>query len=174
MTAAGPHPAHPSTHRERMLHEGTVMVLYVSIVLLATLVALPEDFVDNSGNAALELLALEWGTAIGLALAHWFAFTVAGGLLSGGLPTHEDVQVVGAQLAGAALVATVTMVPILAAGSDSDVTAAAFAPALILGFAGYRVARTSGRSVIPAVFAGVLVLLVGLIVATIKALLGGH
>ena len=67
-----------------------------------------------------------------------------------------------------------TMVPILAAGTDSDVTAAAFAPALILGFAGYRVARTSGRSVIPAVFAGVLVLLAGLIVATIKALLGGH
>jgi hypothetical protein len=68
----------------------------------------------------------------------------------------------------------VTTLPILVAGSDSDVTAAAFAPALILGFAGFRVARTSGRSVIAALFAGVLVLLVGLTVATVKALLGGH
>jgi hypothetical protein len=134
-----------------MLHEATVMVLYVSIVLLATLVALPEDFAPE-GNAALELIALEWGTAIGLALAHWFAFSVA----------------------GAALVAFVTMVPILIVGRDSDVTAAAFAPALILGFAGYRVARTSGRSVIAALFAAVLVLVVGLTVAVIKALLAGH
>ena len=173
MSALDDHLTHRSAHHERMLHEGTVMVLYVSIVLLATLVALPEDFAEH-GNAALELLALEWGTAIGLALAHWFAFTVAGALLSGGMPTREDVEVVGAQLAGAALVAGVTMVPILVAGSDSDVTAAAFAPALILGFAGFRVARTSGRSVIAALFAGVLVLLVGLTVATIKALLGGH
>ena len=173
MSALDDHLTHRSAHHERMLHEGTVMVLYVSIVLLATLVALPEDFAEH-GNAALELLALEWGTAIGLALAHWFAFTVAGALLSGGMPTREDVEVVGAQLAGAALVAGVTMVPILVAGSDSDVTAAAFAPALILGFAGFRVARTSGRSVIAALFAGVLVLLVGLTVATVKALLGGH
>jgi hypothetical protein len=173
MVAIDDSPTHPSAHRERMLHEGTVMVLYVSIVLLATLVALPEDFAEH-GNAALELLALEWGTAIGLALAHWFAFTVAGALLSGGMPTREDLEVVGAQLAGAALVACVTTLPILVAGSDSDVRAAAFAPALILGFAGFRVARTSGRSVIAALFAGVLVLLVGLTVATIKALLGGH
>ena len=160
-------------HRERMAHEATVMVLYVSIVLLATLVALPEDFADHD-NAALELIALEWGTAIGLALAHWFAFSVAGALLSGGLPTREDLQVVGAQLGGAAVVALVTMVPILVAGQDSDVTAAAFAPALILGFAGFRVARSGGRSVLAAIFAGVLVLVVGLTVATIKALLAGH
>jgi hypothetical protein len=156
-----------------MLHEGTVMVLYVSIVLLATLVALPEDFGDT-GNAALELIALEWGTAIGLALAHWFAFSVAGALLAGGLPTREDLQIIGAQLAGAVLVAVATTVPILVVGSDSDVTAAAFAPALILGFAGYRVARSSGRSVFPAVFSGVIVLVVGLTVAVIKALLSGH
>jgi hypothetical protein len=156
-----------------MVHEATVMVLYVSIVLLATLVALPEDFADH-GNAALELIAIEWGTAIGLALAHWFAFSVAGALLSGGLPTREDLQVVGAQLVGAAIVALVTMVPILIVGRDSDVTAAAFAPALILGLAGFRVARSGGRSAFAAVFAGILVLVVGLSVATIKALLGGH
>jgi hypothetical protein len=166
-------PVSGHTHRERMVHEATVMVLYVSIVLLATLVALPEDFTDH-GNAALELIALEWGTAIGLALAHWFAFSVAGALLSGGLPSREDLQVVGAQLGGAAIVALVTMVPILVVGRDSDVTAAAFAPALILGLAGFRVARTGGRSVFAAVFAGVLVLVVGLTVATIKALLAGH
>jgi hypothetical protein len=160
-------------HRERMVHEATVMVLYVSIVLLAALVALPEDFAEQ-GNAALELIALEWGTAIGLALAHWFAFSVAGALLSGGLPTREDLQIVSAQLGGAAIVALVTMVPILVVGRDSDVTAAAFAPALILGVAGFRVARSGGRSVLAAIFAGVLVLVVGLTVATIKALLAGH
>jgi hypothetical protein len=54
--------------------ESSTMVLYVSVVLLAALVALDTsaDIISDT-----ELLGLIWGTTLGLALAHYFAFRVS-------------------------------------------------------------------------------------------------
>src|SRR3954462_2681580 len=58
----------------RLRREALTMALYVSITLLATLTAVPSD-------AHLNELAIIWGTTIGLALAHWFAFVLAARLV---------------------------------------------------------------------------------------------
>ena len=67
--------------RKRVWREGITMVLYVAVVLLATLSALPAGHdpadAEMHGPVGGELLAIVWGTTVGLALAHWFAFHVA-------------------------------------------------------------------------------------------------
>ena len=56
------------------------MSLYVAIVLLAALMVVP----DSSGHGDVQVLGLVWGTTIGLALAHLFAFRVSARLVSEG------------------------------------------------------------------------------------------
>jgi hypothetical protein len=153
------------------------MALYVSIVVLAELAALPGDYGESDGGAGHSgppLLAIVWGTSIGLALAHWFAFELAAVGFGGGKVLRRDLELAGAQMAGAALVAIATTIPILFADDASRVSAAAFAPSLIIGFAGYGVARTAGWSVRTSVATGVIVLAAGVAVAVIKAVLAGH
>src|SRR5262249_58459742 len=70
----------PGEHRVELIREATVMILYVSVVEIADLAALPEaHYVHGrvTGPTGGYMLAIVWGTAIGLALAHWFAFRVA-------------------------------------------------------------------------------------------------
>lgn len=161
-------------HRHELQREFAVMVLYVSIVLLATLAALPTDF-GHDGSGSTALIAVIWGTAIGLALAHWFAFVVAAAGFRGGQLFHRhDLELATAQVAGAAIVALSTTIPVVVSDRIPDVRAAVFAPALFIGLASYRVAKTAGRSTAAAVVAGIAGLVLGLIVAIAKAYLGGH
>lgn len=162
-------------HRHELQREFAVMILYVSIVLLATLAALPADYGDAAaGGDEPSLVVIVWSTSIGLALAHWFAFVVgAAGFRAGKLHRHEW-ELATAHVAGAVIVALSTTIPIVVTDEISDVRAAAFAPAVFIGFAGYRVARSAGRSAGASLVAGVIGLLLGLAVAGAKAFLTGH
>ena len=65
------------------------MVLYVSVVEIAELAALPEAHFANgrvTGPVGAQLLAIVWGTAVGLAIAHWFAFRLAAPAFRGERP----------------------------------------------------------------------------------------
>src|SRR5215470_13931131 len=109
-------PEHTSERRTHLLREAATMVLYVSVVEIGELAAIPEeDFVHGrvTGPVGSALLAVVWGTAVGLALAHWFAFRIAAPAFRGERPTHVDVQIGIAQLAGAALVALISSLPVL-------------------------------------------------------------
>lgn len=150
------------------------MALYISIVLLAAIVSLPDHFAAESDQGLNTLLFTIWGTTIGLALAHWFAFNVAAVGFRGGHLTRMDLQTVGAQLSGAATVALVTTIPLLLAHGDYFWDAAFIGPALVLTVAGYFVARWSGRTRMTSLIIGVLVLAAGLGIALIKGFLGGH
>ena len=150
------------------------MVLYVSIVLLATLAALPAEYGDATSEGShddFSLVAVVWGTSIGLALAHWFAFVVAAAGFRGSMFHRHDLELATAHVAGAALVAFTTTIPIVVTDQIPDVRAAIFAPAAFIGLASYRVARAGGRSTVVSVLAGLLGLAVGLVIAIIKALL---
>lgn len=164
-------------HRHELQREFAVMILYVSIVLLATVAALPADYGDAAaagGGGEPPLVVIVWSTSIGLALAHWFAFVVgAAGFRAGKLHRHEW-ELATAHVAGAMIVALSTTIPIVVTDEISDVRAAAFAPAVFIGFAGYRVARSAGRSAGASLVAGVIGLLLGLAVAGVKAFLTGH
>jgi hypothetical protein len=66
-------------HRDQLRKEGWTMALYVAICLIAALTAL-ENVMAVPGH----IIGLIWGTTVGLALAHVFAFRVAGRLVHDG------------------------------------------------------------------------------------------
>ena len=169
-------PSMPDAHdrRTELVRETSVMVLYLSVVLLATLAVLPSgygsDTHDGSGDP--HVVVVVWGTTVGLALAHWFAFRLATAALGGGVPSRHDVSLGIAQVLGAAVVAAATTVAVILAPDGSEIPAAVFVPAAFIGVAGYGVARAAGRSTLRSFVVGGAVLVLGLIVAGVKAWLG--
>jgi peptidoglycan/LPS O-acetylase OafA/YrhL len=165
----------PHEIRIEVLREGMTMALYISIVLLATFVALPKGSNEaHDGVHGVGLIGLIWGTALGLALAHWFAFRVTASAFSEGAVPDKDVKIGIAQIVAAAGVAAACTVPVLIADEASDVETASWVPALILGFAGVVVARQSNRSRLQAIIVGGVVMVLGLAIAAVKNFLIGH
>jgi hypothetical protein len=162
----------------RIWREGIAMVLYLSIVLLVTLAAIPAAHggVDGwiRGLTSLELIEILWGTTIGLALAHWFAFGVATqGVGAGHLKGH-DLHEALAQLAGAAFVATIATVPVVLFEERVEQLLLPFVLALIIGCADYLVERVNGRSRARSAVFGAITLVVALTIATVKYILTPH
>ena len=125
------------------------MILYVSVVEIAELAALPESHFAHgrvTGAAGGQLLEIVWGTAVGLALAHWFAFRFAAPAFRGERPTHHDTQIGLAQLAGAVLVAALSSLPVLLFSDVRAQETVGDVPALLVGTVGYLVARQTGSS----------------------------
>lgn len=154
------------------------MALYVSIVLLATLTALPSG--AEGGDAAAHsvhgvgLVGLIWGTTLGLAIAHWFAFRLTARGFGGGKVSEQDLHIGLAQMAGAAFVALLCTIPVIVVGGADEIRVTRFVPALIVGVAGYLAAKASGRTRSQSLILGVLVMIVGLTVAAVKNFLIGH
>jgi hypothetical protein len=164
-------------HRIELIREATVMILYVSVVEIAELAALPEaHYVHGrvTGPTGGYMLAIVWGTAIGLALAHWFAFRVAAPAFRGERPTHVDVQIGIAQLAGAALVALISSLPVLLFSDVRAQETIGDVPALLVGAVGYLVARRTGSGHLASAFYGLTALALGVVVALVKAKLSAH
>ena len=153
------------------------MVLYLSIVLLATFAALPTGS-DGGGEPAgvhgSRLIALIWGTAFGLAIAHWFAFRLTAEMFGGGSVSRTDVRIGLAQLGAAAIVAGLCTIPVVLFGESNEVGAATFVPALILGVAGFLVAKAAGRSATRSLLYGGVAMIIGVTIAVIKNYLAGH
>jgi hypothetical protein len=166
-----------ATRRHEVIRETSVMVLYLSVVLLAALSVLPDDYgqrVAEGRHGGPTVLVIVWGTTVGLALAHWFAFRLATSALGDGKPSRHDVSLGVAQVLGAGVVAVVTTVAVVLAPPESEVGAAMFVPAAFIGIAGFGVARAAGRSNGRSLAFGVVVLVIGLLVAALKAWLAGH
>lgn len=161
--------------RLEIWREALTMALYVSTVLIATFTALPKGGADSdAGVHGWELIALIWGTSLGLAIAHVFAFRVSAKAFGGGVLSAADAKGAAAQLVAAAAVAALCSVPVLFADDASDIGAATFVPAVLIGIAGYAVAKAESRSTPRALIVGGIVLVVGLAVAAVKNFLVGH
>src|SRR3954466_10752940 len=105
-----------SEGRKDVLREAVTMTLYVSVVLIAELAAIPETHFSHgrvTGAVGGQLLAIIWGTAVGLAIAHWFAFRLAGRAFRGDRVTGLDTRVGLAQIGGAMFVAVVSSLPVV-------------------------------------------------------------
>jgi len=166
-----------SPEHAEILREAVTMVLYVSVVEIAELAALPEAHLSNghvTGPVGAQLLAIIWGTAVGLAIAHCVAFRLAANAFRGDRVTGLDKQVGLAQIGAAMFVAAVSSLPVLLL---DDVRAQEFTgvvPAVLIGIVGYLIARETGKSRFASALYGGTALAVGLLVATVKGALAAH
>lgn len=141
----------------------TTMMLYISIVLLAEFAAFPDDLTRA------ETLAIVWGTTIGLALAHWFAFEFAAMRLG-----RREREEVFAEVGGAALVALIASIPVLVLPADVHRQVVPFVLAVVIGGVSYIVERSVGRSRRWSLYFAGVALLIGLAVASVKEVLAHH
>ncbi len=168
--------------RNELERELATMAFYVAIVVEAELIALWAA--DEPGGAppthGWELVTLIWGTAIGLAIAHLFAFQLAA--RGRAAPAHGDDhrwrrfrwELGLAQVAGAAAVAAFCTVPVVLGEDATGLQRAIWAPEVIIAVAGYASSRTSGRGRLPSALIGVGAALLALLVAVLKNRLGVH
>jgi hypothetical protein len=154
---------------DHLRKEGWTMALYVAVCLIAALTAL-----QNVTAVPGHILGLVWGTTVGLAVAHVFAFRIAGRLVHDGVLPRTDRIVSVVQLAGAAAVAVVVSVPVLLAPTVNELTWARYTCAAIIGVVGYLVARGAAHGRIRAVLFGLAVLVVAFAIAALKHTLAGH
>lgn len=146
------------------------MALYVSVTLLATLTALAEQ----ADQGHVRILAVVWGTTVGLALVHWFAFVVSASVFGGGGTTRHDHLVSLAQLGGAGAVAVVGTLPVVVLSPTAELDTVRLFLAALVAAAGYAVGRTRGASRARASVTAAAVLVVALAVAVAKNVLSGH
>lgn len=157
-------------HRAHLLVEAITMALYVAVCLLAALIALGDSDEEHHVRA----IALVWGTTIGLALAHLFAFRLAARWIAGGTLSAHDSAAALAQLAGAAAVAVLATIPIVLFGPSLEFDLVRLLLAVLIGGAGFAATRRSGASMTRSLTASLIVLLVAVAVAVAKNYFGGH
>ncbi len=145
------------------------MALYVAICLLAALSAVSE----HGGTDELDAFKIVWGTTVGLAVAHWFAFRVSARLVASGTIVH-DAEAAGAQVAGAGAVALLATVPVLFLPESVELDVARLVLAGFIALTGYAVARSSGGTRGRSLVYAASILVVATLVAVVKNVLAGH
>lgn len=148
--------------------EIATMVLYVAIVLLATVAAVPSADLDDGAEVA----ALIWSAAAGLALAHWFAFHVAAQLYAGGPIEAEDVWSGIAQVGAALAVALVSTLPLLFVGEGSGAGISGAILTAVIACVAYIASRHGGARPRVAVVRAGSTVVVGAVVVALKVALG--
>jgi hypothetical protein len=141
VAAVGParHDEEQASERLELIREATTMALYVSLSLLAVLMASPSASHDNRITASL----IVFGTAVGLVLAHHLAFRLSTRLVNSGLLTPESVRALKAQALGGFPVAVLASVPVLVFGADPGEPVAEVVLLLFVALVGYRAVRAS-------------------------------
>jgi hypothetical protein len=173
----GPHPVPPTApvraaqtaHRKLLARELLASALYVTLVLLAALVAVPSDRLPPDRR----LVGIIVGSSVGLLLAHWFAFRLAARITTEqGDWTPPAAQEAAAQLAGGLSVALLAAVPFLVLEGSTALSTALWLLAALPAVAGVLIARLQGRSWTFALVTGAWVLLLALAVVLVKTALG--
>jgi hypothetical protein len=148
---------------DRTLEVATV-AFYVSITLAAELAA------ASSSVSEAVVVGGMWGTAIGLALAHWYASTLTRALARGSIhraDAKEGLREVGVAMA---IVASLTVPFVLFTASTALIVSRW---AVIMGTASiaYVIARRDGATRRNAALQGLVVVAIGVTVIQLKSLL---
>jgi hypothetical protein len=153
-----------NTGLRREAHE---MSLYVSIVLLSALMV----FDTGHPPDANEVLLVALSTTVGLVLAHAFAVWLSTRLIGHSSSQVAPWDVLRVELGGGLAVALVTVLAVLVAPTAAELAAARLAVAGTIGlqvFLESRVRWSTPRAILN----GVVALLLGVIVSSVKGLLG--
>ena len=141
------------------------MGLYLSLVLVALIVGLERSLNDGG-----ELLII-WGSSIGLALAHVFAFRIAH-VYEYGTAVSQGWRSIGAMFAAAFGVALLATIPYLIPRDTFSSSSAA--TVLLLGFvafAAYLAARSRGSSTLGTLGYVLVIIFLASLVSIIKYVL---
>jgi hypothetical protein len=157
-----------SEEAREWLREAVTMALYISLSLLAVLVALPSASTAESDDLWLTILL----TAVALLFAHQLAFRISSRLVNKGLLDAAGVKLLGAQLIGGLIAAVAAALPVLVFGSEA-VRASELILLLFVAATGYRAARSVPASRLRALmYVGVVVL--GVVAVLFLKSLVGH
>ena len=127
----------PLEPKVEVLREAVTMALYISLSLIAVLLAVPSSEASNDSTLGFVVGV----TAIGLVLAHQVAFRMSTRLVSHGRIGAMDSRLLQAQLAGGLVASVVAVVPLLFFSSN-DLTASVVALLLFVCLVGYLAARS--------------------------------
>jgi hypothetical protein len=151
-----------------LAREGLASALYVAVVLLATLVVVPQERLPSD----LHLVELMFGAGIGLLAAHWFAFRLATRLTSEqGAWTRMAAEEATAMLLGGLVPVVVASAPFLLLDGQAALLTALLLLAAFPAIAGGLVARLQGRSWLVTVLSGATVLILATGVVVLKTAL---
>jgi hypothetical protein len=146
------------------------MALYVAVCLLAALTAVSE----RADRSHVDVLAIVWGTTVGLALAHWFAFRLSARLVAAGALARREAAIGGAQVGGALAVALLATVPVLVLPATAELDVVRLVLAGFVTAVAVAVARSSGASTVRSLVYAAVVLAAAVTVAVVKNILSGH
>jgi hypothetical protein len=171
-------PLEPTLHPAAVDHVGHARILareffasalYVAIVLLAALVALPRSRLPSD----ISVVATLFGTAAGLILAHFVAFRLAAHLTSEtGVAPAPAAQEAAAGLAGGLLVAALAAIPYALWDGDDALIATLVALAVLPALMGMAIARLRGRTWPTSLLAAGVAVVIALVVVLVKYELG--
>lgn len=148
-----------------LVREGMTMALYLSLSLLAVMVA----FEDPTHPDTPDLGRLVFVTAVGLMLAHLLAFRMSARLVGRGRTT-EATELVVAQILGAVVVTALATVPLVVLGPWPGLLLAEIALLALITVVGYLSGRASGYSRVRSLLYVAGVILVTVVVLEVKAL----
>jgi hypothetical protein len=169
MADGRPAPLSVGEHDMEFRKEALTMAMYVAICLMASFIVIPESAVAHTNVGG-----LIWGITLGLALAHWFAFRVSARMVGAGTVRPSDLELAGAQLLGAAGVASVVSVGVLLLPDSVELEGAELLLAALISLIGFAVARRAGATLLRAVVYALFVLAGAVAIAVLKNLLAGH
>lgn len=153
------------------MREALASALYVALVLIASIIVLPESHLP-SDRAMVELLL---GAAVGLTATHWLAFRLATRLTDEtGAWTGEAAREGLAQLVGGLAVAMAASLPFVLLDGRAAVVTALVVLATVPTAAGIMIARKQGRSWFNTLLYAVVVLAIAAAAVGLKASLGSH
>lgn len=154
-----------SHHRRELVREGVTMALYLSLSLLAVLLAMPTAAEADPADVI-------FLTAVGLLVAHLLAFAVSSRLVSRGLFDAQSRQAALAQIAGGSIVVALATLPVLVLEMPNGLRVAEGALMLLVAWVGYLAARQADVSVLRSCgYVAVVLVATGLVLA-LKALVG--
>ena len=148
--------------------EADMMAFYLGLTLLVALNVTH----DEDPPPLRELLLIIWGTTVGLALAHWFAFTLAALLVRDPQLAHPPGEVVASQVVMAVALALVASVVVAVAPTSAQVPTARIAVACFIGVLVTTESRSSGRALARSLAVGAGALGAAMALATVKLALG--
>jgi hypothetical protein len=155
-------------HRREFWREAVTMALYLSLSLLAVLLAVPTSTATVEGDP----VGLVFLTAVGLLVAHLLAFSISSRLVSRGVLDAQARLIAFAQIVGGLVVVALVTLPLLLFDAPMSLRIAQGLMLALVALVGFLAARQADVSMVRALVYVAAVVASVVIVLLLKAVVG--